>query len=695
MERCEVTGTVWTADPATGSRTVCVIETPPGPDGAEPRRFTVDGGSGRAVEAPARPHLDEQQVLAIVAAARQAEREHGGPREVSWAMGDGGRVRVLDSRPMHVPYPLPATRHDDLRVYFCLSVYQGVLTPLTPMGLAALRVVASSVAELLGMPVADRVAGPSGFVTAGQRMFVDITAAVRSRAGRQVLGKAFAVGEARSATELRRLTHDPRLSVVPRSRWPLVRGLGHLLVRGRVPGSVLGALVRPAGAALDARARLAELDGRWTADPAGGAVADLDHVESVLGEVMPVLAEIVPKALLGYGMLGLAGLLSGTPKDALQAVLRSLPNNPTTEMGIELWELGRRIRANPAARSAVTDGATADLVAHFRAGTLAGVAQQGIAAFLNRHGRRAVVEIDVGAPRWSEDPAALLAALRAHVLADEGAATPGAAFAQGAVEAQRAVEEIVARAGRRRRWRAAVVRYVLQGVRELAGLRELPKYGAVLAISAARQGLLRVGRELTARGLLADPADVFHLDLAELRIAARNEGEPPDALAAYLAAVVAHRRSAFAEETARPHVPRFLLSDGTEPAAATRPAPGRGPGTVLDGAAASAGVVTGRVRIVLDPATAHLEPGDVLVSASTNPGWTPLFLTAAALVTEMGGPMSHGAVVAREYGIPAVVGVCDAIGLLTDGELVTVDGGRGTVHRHGPGEAGSLATAAP
>jgi pyruvate,water dikinase len=124
-----------------------------------------------------------------------------------------------------------------------------------------------------------------------------------------------------------------------------------------------------------------------------------------------------------------------------------------------------------------------------------------------------------------------------------------------------------------------------------------------------------------------------------------------------------------------------LLSDGTEPEAA---APGRAPvggEDVLVGTPASAGTATGPARVVLDPVGARLQPGQILVAPSTDPGWTPLFLTAGGLVMEMGGANSHGAVVAREYGIPAVVGVPDATYRIRDGEAITVDGSAGTITR--------------
>jgi pyruvate,water dikinase len=141
---------------------------------------------------------------------------------------------------------------------------------------------------------------------------------------------------------------------------------------------------------------------------------------------------------------------------------------------------------------------------------------------------------------------------------------------------------------------------------------------------------------------------------------------------------VAERREAYDAELSRRRIPRVLLSDGTEPEALQVAATGAQDG-FLSGTPASAGTVTAKARVILDPQGAALEPGEILVAPSTDPGWTPLFLTAGGLVMEMGGPNSHGAVVAREYGIPAVVGVPDATSTISTGQVITLDGGAGTV----------------
>jgi rifampicin phosphotransferase len=149
-----------------------------------------------------------------------------------------------------------------------------------------------------------------------------------------------------------------------------------------------------------------------------------------------------------------------------------------------------------------------------------------------------------------------------------------------------------------------------------------------------------------------------------------------------LRTLVAERREAYQQELKRRHIPRLLLSDGTEPEAVAAGTP-ESQMSVSDGSLAgspaSTGTVTGRARVVLDPVGAHLEPGEILVAPSTDPGWTPLFLTAGGLVMEMGGSNSHGAVVAREYGIPAVVGVPDATHKIETGQLITVDGAAGLI----------------
>jgi len=233
--------------------------------------------------------------------------------------------------------------------------------------------------------------------------------------------------------------------------------------------------------------------------------------------------------------------------------------------------------------------------------------------------------------------------------------------------AEAMVATLAQRAHRRGRLRGRLVELALGRARELAGMREAPKFFIVRLLYRARELLLGIGRELEAKGKLAAVDEIFLLDLPELRSAIEG---------ADLRQQADVRRASMARERDRRRIPRVLLSDGTDAELlliADQPA-----GSLI-GTPASAGRVTGRARVVMDPAGARIEPGEILVAPSTDPGWTPLFLTAGGLVMEMGGAMSHGAVVAREYGIPAVVGLPQATARLQTGQWITVDGGAGTV----------------
>jgi rifampicin phosphotransferase len=280
-----------------------------------------------------------------------------------------------------------------------------------------------------------------------------------------------------------------------------------------------------------------------------------------------------------------------------------------------------------------------------------------------------VAEIDLGLPRWSEDPTYILGVLANYLRLDDPELAPDVQFRRAAREAEEMVAELTRRAERKGRLRGALVGFLLRRARALAGLREMPKFCIILLFARARELLLQVGEELAEAGRLESADDIFFVSLPEARATLAGKDHR---------SVVRERRAVYAQEVRRRHVPRVLLSDGTEPAAETPDAPRATPGTLL-GTPASGGVVAGRACVILEPSSASLEPGEILVAPSTDPGWTPLFLTAGGLVMEMGGAMSHGAVVAREYGIPAVVGVPDATERIATGQRIMVDGSAGTI----------------
>ena len=207
-------------------------------------------------------------------------------------------------------------------------------------------------------------------------------------------------------------------------------------------------------------------------------------------------------------------------------------------------------------------------------------------------------------------------------------------------------------------------------VRLLMGARESPKFFAVRAMGVVRNVLLEIGNEFTDFGTIARRDDLFYLHVAELEALSRRDSRDWKAL-------IAGRRLAYERELRRRQVPRVLISDGRafyEGIGAETDT-----GNAISGSPVSPGVVEGIVHVVLDPRGVQLAPGEILVCPGTDPAWTPLFMAAGGLVMEVGGMMTHGSVVAREYGIPAVVGVHQATLRLKDGQRVRLDGSNGRI----------------
>jgi pyruvate,water dikinase len=379
--------------------------------------------------------------------------------------------------------------------------------------------------------------------------------------------------------------------------------------------------------------------------------------------MFPRLVAMVAAGLVSYNLA--ARLLRGVASDdEMRIVLRGLPFNATTEMDLELWDIARRTRDDPPSRAALADRPSADLSASFRRGALPPPLQRELETFLNRYGHRAVAEIDLGLPRWSEDPAHLLGAIASYQRLDAAALAPDEQFARGAIEAEATTKTLLSRVHGPRRFLA---HRFLGRVRALAGVREAPKFNIVRVFAQGRAILAPVGAALAADGRIAAADDIWFLTLPEARRAVAGQD---------MRELVAARRSEYRREMRRRHVPRVLLSDGTDAEAAFASPAAAG---AIRGTPASPGTARGVAHVMRSPAGARLEPGEILVAPATDPGWTPLFLTASALVMEMGGMMSHGAVVAREYGIPAVVGVPEATTRITTGEYIVVDGSAGTV----------------
>jgi pyruvate,water dikinase len=358
-------------------------------------------------------------------------------------------------------------------------------------------------------------------------------------------------------------------------------------------------------------------------------------------------------------------------KNAADTLTQSVPNNITSEMGLALLDVADVIRPHPDVVAFLEHVEDEGFLDHDDLPRLAGgrEARDAIRAWLDTYGMRGTGEIDITRPRWSERPRALLPLILGNVRNAE----PGARkrrFEQGLREARQKEQELLARLrdlpdGERK---ADETRRMIDRVRTFIGYREYPKYGMVSRYFVYKQALLEEADRLVRANVLREKEDIFYLTFHELQDVVRTNRVDDE--------LMRERKCAFQSYRALTP-PRVLTSEGEAVAGAYRR--DNVPDGALVGLPVSSGIVEGRARIVLDMANARVEPGDILVTAYTDPSWTPLFVAIKGLVTEVGGLMTHGAVVAREYGLPAVVGVEHATRLIRDGQRIRIDGTDGYV----------------
>ena len=356
-------------------------------------------------------------------------------------------------------------------------------------------------------------------------------------------------------------------------------------------------------------------------------------------------------------------------KTVVDTLSQSVDNNITSRMGLDLLDVADAIRPYPAAVSvlrAIDYGASLADLRRVEGGAEALAAIEG---YLARYGMRCAGEIDITRTRWREEPGLLVPMILAnidHFPAGEAKRRFDAGLARAMAAEDDVLRRIEGLADGPEK--AAQTKSAIDIMRTFIGYREYPKYGWVARLDLYRQAMLREARQLVEDGVLDRIDDIYYLRFDELRDVVKAQRADR--------ALITARRVEFALHS-RLVPPRVLTSDGEALFGDFR----RDDldANMIPGLGVSAGTVEGRARVVLGASTSDIEAGDILVTAFTDPSWTPLFLTVAGLVTEAGGQMSHGAVVAREYGIPAIVAVKDATRRIEDGQHIRIDGSTGVI----------------
>jgi phosphoenolpyruvate synthase/pyruvate phosphate dikinase len=598
-------------------------------------------------ERQVRPALTDAQIVQLAQVGRRIEGHFGHPQDIEWCLVDDG-FQIVQSRPITTLFPIPAADDSENHVYVSVGHQQMMTDPMKPMGLSFWQLTT-----------------PRPMSEAGGRLFVDVTRLLGSPATRA--GVLTALGRSDP------LIGDALQTILERGDF--IRSLPDE-GPGSTPEGGPPAPIETDPAIVDELIGLSEASiaalKRDIQRKSGSALldfilADMPELKRILFD--PRSHQVFMGAMEASWWLNeqLQAWLGET--NAADTLTQSVPNNVTSEMGLALMDVADVIRPYPDVVAFLQHVADEGFLEELP--VLAGgrEARDAIRAFLDRYGMRCAGEIDITRPRWSERPTTLLPMILGNVKTFE----PGAGerrFEQGRQEAGEMERELLARLralpdGERK---AEETKRMIDRVRTFIGYREYPKFGMVSRYFVYKQALLEEADRLVQAGVVREREDIFFLTLQELQDVVRTR-QVDDQL-------IRRRRDAFSSYQALTP-PRVFTSDGEVIAGTYRR--DDVPAGALVGLPVSAGTIEGRARVIRDMAEADLDAGDILVTTYTDPSWTPVFLAVKGLVTEVGGLMTHGAVIAREYGLPAVVGVEHATQLIKDGQWIRVHGTDGYV----------------
>jgi len=646
----------------------------------------VPSGSGEQA-------IPDEVIRKLAGIGEQIETLYRFPQDIEWAylskespsaeQKDGDineRLFVLQARPITSLYPLPDNiSPDPVCVFFSFGAVQGIMDPITPLGKDAIRLIFAGGASLFGMDVNHR--SQKTIKAAGERLWVDFTGIIRHPLASRLFPRVFSAIEPGSRSAVKTILADTTIGAGSgalnlRAIWKAARfgiGMARRILRTARKPEESAELVQERIQVRIHQFRQQSLN----PDPLH---TTLQHAVYMFRQIIDSFIFAVPEiggALLA-GILPLVPLTrlsekwTGSSSTALK-ITRGLPHNVTTGMDLALWQAASAIREDPTTFRFFRENSSADLARAFKEDGLPGTAHQEIRSFLETYGMRGLGEIDIGRPRWRENPIPVFQTLKSYLLIEEKSQAPDAVFKRSGLAAEEAILHLqeAARSKFAGVIKARLVKELALRVRCLGGIRESPKFYIIQKMGIIREELLEAGAELVENGILEKQDDLFYLCLDELEMLVEGKQNG-------LKTTIVKRRQQYVQEQQRQQIPRLLLSDGR---AFYEGITSTGDQNLLTGSPVSPGKAEGRIRVVLDPHNADLLPGEILVCPGTDPSWTPLFLAAGGLIMESGGMMTHGAIIAREYGIPAVVGIDRATELLKTGELIRIDGSSGQVER--------------
>ncbi|GAB6254551.1 phosphoenolpyruvate synthase [Peribacillus sp. N1] len=599
--------------------------------------------------------LTDQQILQLARIGRQIEACFGRPQDIEWCLVDDA-FYIVQSRPITTLYPIPEANDQVNHIYVSVGHQQMMTDPMKPLGLSFF---------LLTTPAPMR--------KAGGRLFVDVTHMLASPDSRKMFLDAMGQHDPLMKDAL--ITIIERgdfIKSLPNDKQEQSSGKSNKSVssansRAQIENdpTIVSDLIKYSQTSIEELKQ--NIQTKSGSDLFDFILEDIQILKKILFDPQSsavFMAAMDASSWINEKMNEWLG-----EKNAADTLSQSVPNNITSEMGLALLEVADVIRPYPEVINYlqhVKDDNFLDELVKFEGGQKT---QEAIYDYLGKYGMRGAGEIDITRTRWSEKPITLVPLILGNIKNFEPNASKRK-FEQGRQAALKKEQELLDRLKRLPDGdqKAKETKRMIDLIRNFIGYREYPKYGMVSRYFVYKQALLKEADQLVQIGVIHEKEDIYSLTFEELGEVVRTNKLDYQ--------IISKRKDEYKLfEKLTP--PRVITSDGEIIVGEYKRE--NLPAEAIVGLPVSSGVIEGRARVILNMEEANLEDGDILVTSFTDPSWTPLFVSIKGLVTEVGGLMTHGAVIAREYGLPAVVGVEHATELIKDGQRIRVHGTEGYI----------------
>ncbi|CAN7658507.1 phosphoenolpyruvate synthase [Paenibacillus sp. LjRoot56] len=592
--------------------------------------------------------LTDQQILQLALIGRQIESYFGSPQDIEWCLADD-TFYIVQSRPITTLYPIPEANDQENHVYLSVGHQQMMTDPIKPLGLSFYLLIT-----------------PAPMRKAAGRLFIDVAPRLATPVGREALLTAIG-SDPLIKSALMTIIERDLIKLLPDDQTAPMPGRSQTDMLEEIENNpnIVSDLIASNRASVEELKQ--KIQTKSGSDLLDFILEDIQQLRKILFD--PISTAVFMTAINASLWINEKMNEWLGEKNAVDTLSQSVPYNITSEMGLALMDVADRIRPYPNVidyLQQVKDDNFLDELVKFEGGQ---EAYDAIYAYLHKYGMRCAGEIDISKTRWSEKPITLVPMILGNIKAfepNEGHRK----FEQGRQEALEKEQELLARLSQLPdgEQKAEETKRMIRRIRNFIGYREYPKYGWVSRYFVYKQALLKEAEQLVQACVIREKEDIFYLSFEELHEVVRTNKLDYQ--------IISKRKDDYKFfEKLTP--PRVITSDG-EIISGTYNR-GNLPAEAIVGLPVSSGVIEGRARVILNMEDANLEDGDILVTAFTDPGWTPLFVSIKGLVTEVGGLMTHGAVIAREYGLPAVVGVENATKLIKDGQRIRVNGTEGYI----------------